>query len=183
MKILYRLLTSVNVGNRIGNEPLLIDVDAVIQLSFYLSSAKAMTGDYYALLSDNNGSELKKIKITDGLCDIPQSLIRSQIIHIDVVRLDGSKVAARWDCGLIKLTTLADGLKYKLTFYQSVEEISNRLTTCETLINTLIEKIAALESQSVEAFKASILQQLTDIVNSHNKLVEEVAQIKSELSL
>lgn len=177
MQIKYKLFTTAAIGQRQGVEPLLIDMDSNIQLSFFMSSARALTGDYYAILKDNNNIETK-VKIINNVCEIPQSKVRSGFVYIDVVRLDGSKVAARWDCGLIKLTTLADGLKYKLTFYQSIDEVLQRLSSAETLINTLTERIAVDEAaMTAQAVKIAELQE------SYNNSITVINDINNRLKI
>lgn len=177
MIIKYKLFTTAAIGQRQGIEPCLIDIDSNIQLSFFLSSARNLDGDYYAILKDNNGIETKS-KIINGVCDIPQAKTRSGFVYVDVVKMDGSKVAARWDCGLIKLTTLADELKYKLTFYQSIEEVLQRLSAAETAINTLTERIAVDEATMTA--RATLIAELQ---TNYNNSITVINDINSRLKI
>jgi len=183
MKLTYKLSTAErSTRGALQNVTPLILESGDVEIFFYLSNAKTLTNEYYVTFIDSL-LQKSKLQIIDSKVTLPSKLYRQQTLTVQVDYVQSGKIVKTWHCNPLKLAFMDNIQKATLTIGADVYEVLERVVSVENEVNTLTERVVTVESQSIETFKASILAQLTSIVNSHNALVEEVAQIKSELSL
>jgi hypothetical protein len=185
MELHYKLTTAKNSTRGVLQEDthLILDFKESCIINFCLMGSKTLPDDNYYVTFIDSLLQKTHLQIVDSKITLPTKLWREQTLKVIVNYYTDGKITKTWYCNPLKLAFMDNIQKATLTIGADVYEVLERVVSVENEVNALKERMTTLESQSMDTFKASILQQLTDIVNSHNKLVEEVAQIKSELSL
>lgn len=148
MKLQF-ILRTAGRGVLINSPPLLLDIDKEIDLSFVLSSAKLMTGDYYVILTDKNNVGKAKFKLDNGRGKIPQGLMTPQTLYVMVIQIDKGKLINQWICSGLKLTTSDNILKLYLTILPDITQLTDEVKAIEADLETAVNKITALETENI----------------------------------
>ena len=183
MKLTYKLSTAEkSTRGALQNVTPLILENSDIEIFFYLSNARTLTSDYYVTFIDKLNQK-HKLQIIDSKVMLPQKLYYEQVLTVQVDYVQCGKIIKTWYCNPLRIAFMDNLQKATLTIGADVYEVIERVASLEDELSGALERISTLESQSIDTFKTSILEQLTAIVNAHNLLAEDIAKIKQELSL
>ena len=173
MQIQYKLMTATLRGVLTKTEPILLDVDSVVKLSFLMSNGKALQGDYYAVFTDKTDREHKVKLSINGDMLLPEWLKRPQVLRLYVIQIQDKKEVKRWLCQNLRISNLSDVCKLKFEAGPDCEEFIKRNIELENEVNNQAEKITDLEiltktlSEDLEAIK----ERLTALENKDNLIV------------
>lgn len=149
------------------------DVKGSMTLSFLLPD----NGQYAAVLVDEHGKTYD-VSIRNGKIELPQELLRPQILQLYVVRVEDGRIAATYACEPLVVHSMAAARAstFELTGAATEEDIRRRMTEIEERFCTQVQKCEVYAAQVAELKK-----KLEKSVVGYNAAVKDINTVRERL--
>ncbi len=162
----YQLLDDAR-GVAVGQDAVYLTGRDSPRLSFLLPENRRTAGcTLFAVLTDSRGQRYER-PISDGGCDLPQPLLRPQIVSVSVVSLRNGQPVFQWVCTPLQICRVGEACKNAYMLWPDAAGIPDRVSALEIAAADREARLQRAERQI--GMLADLAEKLTRILEKQNE--------------